>query len=69
LLPVVAAPVLEEKPVASEGVPEPGLKGLEDGVGRDVFSARDGGVEVPLPNPDGENLEGNVPARVLLVFI
>lgn len=46
------------------GVPDPGLNGLVVGVGRDVFeTSTDCGFRAPNPAA-GENLEGNVPARV-----
>jgi hypothetical protein len=46
------------------GVPDPGLNGLVDGVGRDVFeTSTDCGFKAPSPAA-GENLDGKVPARV-----
>jgi hypothetical protein len=40
------------------------LKGLWDGVGRDVLAASAGGtLRRPVPAPPGEKREGTVPAR------
>ena len=41
-----------------------GLKGLVDGVGRDVLDRSDCCRLTPLSVPTGENLDGTVPARV-----
>ena len=47
------------------GVIEPGLNGLVDGVGREVFdTSTDCGFSAPSPAA-GENLDGSVPALVL----
>jgi hypothetical protein len=43
------------------------LKGLGDGVGRDVLATSDGKTERPLLTPPGEKRDGTVPARALLV--
>lgn len=43
---------------------EVGLKGLVDGVGRDVLDKSDCCTMTPLIVPTGENLDGTVPARV-----
>ena len=43
---------------------EEGLKGLVDGVGRDVLERSDCWMLTPLIVPTGENLDGTVPARV-----
>ena len=44
----------------------PGLKGLVDGVGREVLGTSPGCIlRTPPSPPAGENLEGSVPARVL----
>ena len=43
------------------------MKGLEEGVGRDVFGTRLVGAASVLKDAVGENLEGKVPARVLRV--
>jgi hypothetical protein len=52
---------------------EVGLKGLVDGVGRDVLDRSDCCTMTPLIVPTGENLDGTVPARVrregLVMFI
>jgi hypothetical protein len=48
------------------GVSSPGdgdLNGLCEGVGLDVFEARDGRLRRPLLIPPGENRDGTVPAR------
>jgi len=42
-------------------------KGLWEGVGLEVFATRVGILPRPLAAPPGENLEGTVPARALLV--
>lgn len=39
------------------------LKGLGDGVGRDVFATSAGRAPRPLVTPPGENRDGTVPAR------
>ena len=45
---------------------DPGLNGLVDGVGREVFdTSTDCGFSAPPSPAAGENLEGSVPARVL----
>lgn len=54
------------KPVASVGVWLPGLNGLVEGVGRDVFGINGDCALSPFSPAVGENLEGNVPARVRL---
>lgn len=57
------------KPVLSVGVPGPGLNGLVDGVGRDVFGRSD---EVDMSPPgaaEGEKREGRVPARARRVEV
>jgi hypothetical protein len=41
------------------------LNGLGEGVGLDVFGSPSGAI--PLLTPPGENLDGTVPARALLV--
>lgn len=43
-----------------------GLKGLVDGVGREVLESRDCDPVAPLTEPTGENFEGTVPALALL---
>ena len=48
---------------ASTGVEE-GLKGLVEGVGREVLERSDCWTLTPLIVPTGENLDGTVPARV-----
>ena len=45
---------------------EAGLKGLVDGVGREVLERSDCWTLTPLIVPTGENLDGTVPARVRL---
>jgi len=50
-------------PMVGDGV----LKGLGDGVGRDVLATSDGKTERPLLTPPGEKRDGTVPARALLV--
>jgi len=56
------------KPMLSLGVEDPGLKGLVEGVGREVFGASPGGV-VPSkfrPGAGGKpKRDGRVPARAL----
>ena len=50
----------------SLGASRPGdgdLKGVCDGLGRDVFEASAGKACKTLPAPPGENLDGTVPAR------
>ena len=54
-----------DEPEGSLGESRPGegdLKGVCDGLGRDVLEASVGMPSMGLPAP-GENLEGNVPAR------
>jgi hypothetical protein len=43
------------------------LKGLGEGVGRDVFATSDGKAPSPLLAPPGEKRDGTVPARARLV--
>lgn len=50
-------------PIVGDGV----LKGLGDGVGRDVLATSDGRADKPLLAPPGEKRDGTVPARALLV--
>lgn len=59
-----AVNILEEGTSAADV--EGGLKGLVDGVGREVFESRDCWTFIPLIVPTGENLEGTVPALALL---
>jgi hypothetical protein len=47
----------------SVGVPGPGLKGLVDGVGRELFGRRVEPDMRPGGAADGEKREGSVPAR------
>ena len=47
----------------SVGVPEPGLKGLVEGVGRDVLGRSDEAESRPGGAAEGENRDGRVPAR------
>ena len=51
------------KPACSVGVPALGLKGLVDGVGRDVLGRSDEADSKPGGAAAGENREGRVPAR------
>lgn len=51
------------KPEFSVGVPEPGLKGLVEGVGRDDLGRSDEADSKPGGGAEGENREGSVPAR------
>ena len=51
---------------ASLEISDDDLKGLVDGVGRELFGGIDAGLFVPgvgAPAPPGENLDGTVPAR------
>ena len=51
----------------SLGASRPGegdLNGVCDGLGRDVLEAIAGMPSIGFPAPPGENLDGNVPARV-----
>ena len=65
---------LESKADALEGslgASRPGegdLKGVCDGLGREVLEARVGTPSMGLPAPPGENLEGKVPARARRVW-
>lgn len=47
----------------SAGAPEPGLKGLVDGVGREVLGRSDEAGSKPGGAAEGENRDGRVPAR------
>ena len=47
---------------------EMGLKGLVDGVGRDVLGSSDGGALAAAKPSPGANREGTVPARALRVL-
>ena len=58
----------EPKPVFSVGVPGLGLKGLVEGVGREVLGSREDGINPP-DAVEGENRDGNVPARVRRVVV
>lgn len=51
------------KPDTSVGVPEPDLKGLVEGVGRDVLGRSDEADISPGGAAEGENRDGRVPAR------
>lgn len=55
------------KEVPSVGVAVPGLNGLVEGVGREVFGRSEGWDPIPGSEPAGENLDGKVPALALLV--
>ena len=56
---------LPAKPGKAPGVVEPGLNGLVEGVGRDVFEIKyDCGFKAPKPAA-GEKRDGSVPALVL----
>lgn len=55
--------------MTSVGVPGPGLNGLVEGVGRDVFGRSDeDGIRLPV-TPAGEKRDGRVPARALRVVV
>ena len=47
----------------SVGVPGPGLKGLVEGVGRELFGRSDEADMRPGGAAEGEKREGSVPAR------
>ena len=53
----------------SDGVPELGLKGLVDGVGRDDLGRSDVTDISPPGVEEGENRDGRVPARARLVDV
>lgn len=64
---VVLPPLLAVAGLVPESIPETpgGLKGLVDGVGREVLDRKDCWTFTPLSGPTGENREGTVPALAL----
>ena len=52
--------------VAESGAADTGLKGLVEGVGRDVLGISEGAKFSPVTPFPGENLDGTVPARARL---
>ena len=59
-------PGAAKPPLLSVGVPGPGLKGLVEGVGREVFGRREEEEDIDIKPPgaaEGEKREGRVPAR------
>lgn len=64
-------PGAAKPPLVSVGVPGAGLKGLVEGVGREVLGRReDAGIDIKPPGAaEGEKREGSVPARARRVEV